>query len=166
MISSSGNEMFVTFSSGHFVDIGFFAKISQTSPDDRDPMATFCTITNPCRVNEGHCYNDQQCGKGLKCGQNKCPHSMGYSNKVSCCYEHCNSWSDLATGVLTSPNYPYEYPQEIECAWTITAPQQGQIITVQFVDFEVSSIFNYDKLLNIKGVCYGCPLDSLFSFST
>ena len=67
---------------------------------------------------------------------------MGYSNKVSCCYEHCNSWSDIANGVITPPNYPDSYPEEIECAWTITAPQPSQNVIVQFVDFEVSGIFN------------------------
>ena len=135
-VESSGHDMFVTFSSAVIVRTGFFAKIRKTSA--RDPLATFCTVTNPCKANEGHCYHDQQCHKGLLCGLRNCPLALGYANDTNCCYEHCNDWLDLENGILTSPNYPYNYPANTECAWTVSAPQHSQIVTVQFTDFEVN----------------------------
>lgn len=135
-VASSGNQMIVTFSSETFVARGFFANIYQNQHQDVDPLATFCTVTSPCNANEGHCYHDQQCSKGLKCGLNNCPDSSGYANYTNCCYEHCNQWLDLENGILTSPNYPNSYPTEEECSWTLTA-NDDQMITLQFLDFKV-----------------------------
>ena len=137
-VESSGHDMFVTFFSTISVGSGFFAKIHKTSV--RDPLATFCTVTNPCKANEGHCYHDQQCHKGLLCGLRNCPVTLGYHYDTNCCYDLCNDWLDLENGILTSPNYPNNYPTNKECSWTISAPHKSQIIRVQFVDFEVSSI--------------------------
>ena len=148
-LASSGNKMFVTFSSHVFVDQGFFARIYQKPDVNGNPLATFCTVTNPCKANEGHCYHDQQCSKGLKCGKQNCPVVLGYSNDTNCCYEHCNDFLDLESGILTSPNYPYDYPSNRECSWTIIAPQQQQIITIQFQDFKVG----FEDLI-LHGHCY------------
>ena len=145
--TSSGREMLVEFSSGIKVDIGFLAKIHQTSTKNKDSLATFCTVTNPCRANEGHCYHDQQCHKGLLCGIRNCPLALGYDNDTNCCYEPCNDWLDLENGILTSPNYPYSYPIRTECAWTISAPQHSQIVKVQFLDFEVRGILKLKTIL-------------------
>ena len=147
-VSSSGNDMFVTFYSDVDVDTGFFAKIHKTSTKNQDSLATFCTVTNQCRANEGHCYHHYQCQKGLLCGIKNCPLALGYDNDTNCCYEHCNDWLDLENGILTSPNYPYSYPENTECAWTISAPQHSQIVKVQFVDFEVRGILKLDTILN------------------
>ena len=147
-VTSSENYMFVTFSSQPFIGTGFYAKISKASANNRDPNATFCTITNPCKENEGHCYHDQHCQKGLLCGLRNCPLALGYANDTNCCYEPCNDWLDLENGILTSPNYPNYYPTNTECAWTIGAPQHSQIVKVQFVDFEVRGILKLDTILN------------------
>ena len=143
-VSSSGNAIFVTFSSAVNVDTGFLAKIHKTS--SRDLLDTFCTVTNPCKANQGHCDHDQQCHMGLLCGTKNCPHALGYASDTNCCYELCNGWLDLDSGILTSPNYPNMSPASTECAWTISAPEPSQIVEVQFVDFEVSSIM---KLVTI-----------------
>ena len=146
--TSSGSEMLVEFSSDYYVDIGFFAKIHQTSTKNKDSLATFCTVTNPCKANEGHCYHDQQCHKGLLCGTRNCPLALGYANDTNCCYEPCNDWLDLENGILTSPNYPNYYPTNTECAWTISAPQHSQIVKIQFLDFEVGGILELQIILN------------------
>ena len=136
-VVSSGNEMFVLFSSDSQVSTGFFAKIHRTSVNDRDPQATFCTATNPCKANEGHCYHDQQCHRGLLCGKRNCPSGFGYANDTNCCYEHCNEWLDLENGVLTAPNYPGSLAPGTVCSWNIDAPHQNQSIKLQFLDFQV-----------------------------
>ena len=133
--------MFLTFSTLSRVDTGFFAKIDVNSNENRDPLLTFCTVTNPCKVHEGHCYHDQQCSKGLKCGQDNCPLALGYTNNTNCCYEQCNEWLDLINGTLTSPNYPENYPDDTQCSWTITAPLQSQRVVLEITFFEVSFKF-------------------------
>lgn len=138
-VTSSGNEMFVTFSSDVYVGTGFNAKIYKTS--GRNSLATFCTVTNPCKVNEGHCYHNQQCQYGLLCGIRNCPLSLGYANDTNCCYGVCNDWLDLKNGFLNSTKSPNTYSASIECSWTISAPDPNQIIKVQFLDdIQVSSI--------------------------
>ena len=138
--------MLITFTSlWEWVDKGFFAKIQYVPFEDSDSLATFCTVSNPCKVNEGHCYHNQQCFKGLKCGNNNCPVALGYANDTNCCYEHCNEWLDLDNGILTSPNYPNNYDVHTECTWVINA-SQGQILTLLFHDFEVDC-YNLSNLL-------------------
>ena len=139
IVASSGNNMYVRFSADSYVAPGFFAKIIKTPLNDKDPNATFCTITKPCKANEGHCYHDEQCAKGLNCGRNNCPASLGYANNTNCCYELCTQWLDLENGIITSPNYPNEYPPSTECSWTITA-LQNQIVRLQFEEFSVSCV--------------------------
>ena len=137
-ITSSSHQVFLTFTVEAFVKTGFSAKILQTSNENLDPKAKFCTVTNPCKVNEGHCYHNQQCSKGLSCGHDNCPDHLGYANKTNCCYEHCQEWLDLENGILTSPNYPNSYPNNVECSWTITA-LHNQTVAIQFLDFEVNT---------------------------
>ena len=136
-VESSGHDMFVAFSSTISVGSGFFAKIHKTSV--RDPLATFCTVTNPCKANEGHCYHDQQCQKGLLCGIRNCPLTLGYANDTNCCYEVCNDWLDMENGILISKNYRSKYPAHAKCSWKISAPQQNQTVKIQFLEFKVSS---------------------------
>lgn len=140
--------MLVTFSTDHeWVNKGFFAKIYHVPDKEKDPISTFCTVTNPCRANEGNCYHDQQCFKGLKCGNRNCPIALGYANDTNCCYEHCNEWLDLDDGILTSPNYPDIYPAHTECAWLLSAPQ-GQFVTLIFHDFNVIFLFRVSIFLS------------------
>lgn len=140
-VASSGNEMLVTFSSSANVATGFYAKIQKTLFQDRDPLAKFCTMTNQCRVNEGNCYHDQQCSKGLKCGKNNCPIHSGYANGTNCCYEHCNDWlgEDYLGEFIMSriPGTIVSYPENTECSWTITAPANKRV-TLTFQYFLVS----------------------------
>lgn len=134
-VGSNMNEMFVTFSSDVNVETGFVVEILQKPIQDKDPNA-FCTVTNPCTVNEGHCFHDKQCSLGLKCGQRNCLTKLGYAVDTNCCYEHCNQWLDLSKGILTSPNYPNNYPHKTECAWLISA-EENQQIELHFQEFEV-----------------------------
>ena len=48
----------------------------------------FCTIDEPCEVDEGDCDSDNECKNHLFCGSNNCPDSLGfYSSSIDCC-EH------------------------------------------------------------------------------
>ena len=137
----------MTFSSWANVGTGFFANIQKTPPlQDRDSLATFCTMSNPCRANEGNCYHDQQCSKGLKCDKSNCPIHLGYANDTNCCYEHCNGneWLglDYLGEFIRSKNFGtiFPYPHNTECLWTITAPPDKQV-TLKFEALSVSIPF-------------------------
>ena len=113
-----------------------FVKIHQNKVEDLDPLTRICSVTNPCKANEGQCYHDQQCSDGLKCGQSNCPVDLGYRNTTNCCYEHCNEWLDLEAGILKSPGFPSNYANEKKCSWTISAPR-NHFVTLEFTDFKV-----------------------------
>ena len=46
----------------------------------------FCTLENPCGLDQGDCDSNVVCLDGLVCGLNNCPDSMGYDSEVDCCY--------------------------------------------------------------------------------
>ena len=47
-----------------------------------------CTPDKPCRAGEGDCDNDNDCGKGLKCGRSNCAQFRpdNYA-RADCCYD-------------------------------------------------------------------------------
>ena len=46
----------------------------------------YCTLDEPCDIDEGDCNNDDDLCKGyLFCGSNNCPGSFGVSSPVDCC---------------------------------------------------------------------------------
>jgi len=42
------------------------------------------------------------------------------------------------TGSFISPNYPYPYPQSVECFWTISVAL-GNIIELEFIHLNLES---------------------------
>ena len=57
----------------------------------------FCTIKNPCGVNQGDCDSHAECLGGLVCGLNNCPESLGYNPEVDCCYDAVIGDDDFCT---------------------------------------------------------------------
>ena len=45
----------------------------------------FCTIDEPCEVDEGDCDSNDECKNHLFCGSNNCPDSLGVLSSVDCC---------------------------------------------------------------------------------
>ena len=45
----------------------------------------FCTLANPCALNEGDCDLHDECQSGLECGSNNCPDSLGFEEEEDCC---------------------------------------------------------------------------------
>ena len=45
----------------------------------------FCTMDEPCKVDEGDCDSDDECESHLFCGSNNCLDSLGSLNSVECC---------------------------------------------------------------------------------
>ncbi|XP_071787824.1 cubilin-like isoform X2 [Asterias amurensis] len=63
----------------------------------------------------------------------------------------CGGELNQDTGVITSPNYPDEYPHNRQCTWVISA-SSGRQINVNFTDFDmeqhVDCLYDYVELRN------------------
>ena len=68
------------------------------------------------------------------------------------------------TGTFTSPNYPADYDNNLNCQWTISVPSGNIQIDITSLDVEDSSTCSYDKLevslLFNKYNTYLCLLDA------
>ena len=60
----------------------------------------FCTVENPCGINQGDCDSNDACLDGLICGFNNCPPSLGCDSEVDCCFERCKSNNFLSIKLL------------------------------------------------------------------
>ncbi|KAA0723252.1 Signal peptide, CUB and EGF-like domain-containing protein 2 [Triplophysa tibetana] len=94
----------------------------------------------------GHYYNTSthrciRCPVGtyqMEFGQNyciACPGNTttdfdGSTNIMQCKNRHCGGELGEFTGYIESPNYPGNYPANIECTWTITPPPKRRILVV------------------------------------
>uniref|UniRef100_A0A8C2I8U6 Signal peptide, CUB and EGF-like domain-containing protein 2 n=1 Tax=Cyprinus carpio TaxID=7962 RepID=A0A8C2I8U6_CYPCA len=94
----------------------------------------------------GHYYNTSthrciRCPIGayqMEFGQNyciACPGNTttdfdGTTNIMQCKKRHCGGELGEFNGYIESPNYPGNYPANIECTWTITPPPKRRILIV------------------------------------
>ena len=136
-VQSVSHQLTVRFLSDYTdTGAGFKAKILiQDGP--RDKAVNACSVTNPCHVNQGHCFYDGQCIDDLRCGEKNCQPEFGYDSDFNCCYDYCSQWLNMSTGTLTSPNYPYSYENMMTCSWMVTSTA-GSIIKIDFEYFKVS----------------------------
>ena len=52
----------------------------------------FCTIDNPCGIDEGDCDSNDECQTNLFCDTvNSCPAHLGFNFDVHCCFVGCKS---------------------------------------------------------------------------
>ena len=139
-ITSSGNQMLVTFVSDHYrSESGFLANIHEEPMIADDQKARDCSIVNPCNPEEGLCQSDFECKGSHRCGENNCP--SGYHKTTDCCYDYCGKWLDMENGTLVSPNYPNKYDNYEVCDWLITVAMTvagPRTITLEFIKFAVS----------------------------
>lgn len=68
------------------------------------------------------------------------------ANLISLCFRYCNFDLTDPRGLITSPNYPNNYPAPIVCTYRITPPR-GRIVSL--------SISNIDLGLNDTNLCNG-----------
>ncbi|KAK2183706.1 hypothetical protein NP493_299g03061 [Ridgeia piscesae] len=102
-----------------------------------------CVVKEHCRV--GHYYNKSwrrcvPCTKNSyqpKSGENFCFACPGHtqtdgegSTNSSDCKDHkCGGYIGLHQGFIQSPNWPGEYPANVECTWTIK-PAKGRRVLI------------------------------------
>ena len=59
--------------------------------------------------------------------------SLTYSEVHVTCGGQLSLTNSFTSGTFTSPNYPGEYPHNVDCVWVITAPA-GERIQLDFIE--------------------------------
>ncbi|XP_015193504.2 signal peptide, CUB and EGF-like domain-containing protein 2 isoform X1 [Lepisosteus oculatus] len=111
-----------------------------------DGAESFQDCETKVQCSPGHFYNSTthrciRCPIGtyqLEFGQNycvACPGNTttdfdGSTNITQCKNRHCGGELGDFTGYIESPNYPGNYPANIECTWTINPPPKRRILLV------------------------------------
>ncbi|XP_056317456.1 signal peptide, CUB and EGF-like domain-containing protein 2 isoform X4 [Danio aesculapii] len=111
-----------------------------------DGSVSFQNCETKVQCSPGHYYNTSthrciRCPVGTyqqEFGQNyciACPGNTttdfdGSTNIMQCKNRHCGGELGEFTGYIESPNYPGNYPANIECTWTITPPPKRRILVV------------------------------------
>ena len=73
----------------------------------------FCTTLNPCGIDEGNCYADDECQGDSTCDQNNdCPASLGFNSGIKCCIPPCSGSPAYVGDVYCDDNNNNE-----ECQW-------------------------------------------------
>ncbi|XP_070536640.1 low-density lipoprotein receptor-related protein 12-like [Ptychodera flava] len=106
-----------------------------------------------------NCHNNYHPPSNTKCGQHHYSCTSVATRKEIClpefrkcdgipdcvdgrdelhCTSTCNHYLDGDTGYFTTPHYPEQYSNHMECTWIIDAPM-GSKIQLRFVDFQVDS---------------------------
>ncbi|XP_065809004.1 signal peptide, CUB and EGF-like domain-containing protein 2 isoform X5 [Labrus bergylta] len=112
----------------------------------RSEAVTFQECETKVQCSPGHYYNTSthrciRCPIGTfqgEFGQNycvSCPGNTttdfdGSTNFMQCKNRHCGGELGDFTGYIESPNYPGNYPANIECTWTINPPPKRRILIV------------------------------------
>uniref|UniRef100_A0A4W4G0V8 Signal peptide, CUB domain, EGF-like 2 n=1 Tax=Electrophorus electricus TaxID=8005 RepID=A0A4W4G0V8_ELEEL len=108
--------------------------------------ASFQACETKVQCSPGHYYNTSthrciRCPMGtyqLEFGQNycvSCPGNTttdfdGSTNITQCKNRRCGGELGEYTGHIESPNYPGDYPANVECTWTINPPPKRRILIV------------------------------------
>uniref|UniRef100_A0AAZ3P244 Signal peptide, CUB and EGF-like domain-containing protein 3 n=1 Tax=Oncorhynchus tshawytscha TaxID=74940 RepID=A0AAZ3P244_ONCTS len=66
----------------------------------------------------------------ISCPGNTTTDFDGSTNIMQCKNRHCGGEMGDFTGYIESPNYPGDYPANIECTWTINPPPKRRILIV------------------------------------
>ncbi|XP_074473089.1 signal peptide, CUB and EGF-like domain-containing protein 2 isoform X4 [Sebastes fasciatus] len=112
----------------------------------RSGAFTFQECETKVQCSPGHHYNTSthrciRCPTGTyqgEFGQNycsACPGNTttdfdGSTNIMQCKNRHCGGELGDFTGFIESPNYPGNYPANVECTWTINPPPKRRILIV------------------------------------
>ena len=94
------------------------------------------------------CDGDQDCTNGNDETRNLCQNSGECGGKLT-----------TSSGILTSPSYPQNYPENTDCVYTISQPI-GTIIIMNLVsmDIEQSDSCNYDYIEIRNGLSEDSPV--------
>ncbi|XP_033096152.1 mannan-binding lectin serine protease 1-like [Anneissia japonica] len=136
--TSTGNQMAVVFHSDYSNEHNFYGFSAHYRAND----------INECDTENGGC--DHYCHNYL--GGFYCSCRLGYelhADRLSCTVECAGNMLYAREGVISSPDYPLQYPRQLQCDWTISV-EAGYVINLNFTDFDVEEhpdvICPYDYL--------------------
>ncbi|KAL5022284.1 hypothetical protein ScPMuIL_001439 [Solemya velum] len=72
-------------------------------------------------------------------------------DEAVCAEMKCKFSLTNLTGIITSPNYPNVYPNNMDCSWSIHIPNTRAIIQLRFVDFDLQVKANTDYVIVYDG---------------
>lgn len=109
------------------------------------------------------CTNSSLLCEDLTTGSNRCiPRSQWCDGERDCLYGEdedkklcptfkCNSHIDRQTGFVVSPNFPKDYPNNLNCTWTIHVQDMSAQVQLRFVKFELQNEAGTDFLTVYDG---------------
>ena len=92
-------------------------------------------------------------------------HHLKYSFIISIYVfsDTCGGYYASLTGAFSSPNYPGDYPNNVDCRYTIIVPVD-HYITLSFQTFNTESGFDYVKVRNIRYIDIDLSSDVWLNF--
>ncbi|XP_033123917.1 signal peptide, CUB and EGF-like domain-containing protein 1 isoform X3 [Anneissia japonica] len=82
----------------------------------------------PCR--KGFYQNETKMNYCVRCPGNTTTDSVGADDVTKCKSHQCGGVIGPEKGFIESPNYPGDYPTNVECVWTILPPSNRRILIV------------------------------------
>ncbi|XP_059169376.1 mucin-like protein [Physella acuta] len=146
VISSSGNALFISFTSDESVNKrGFFASY---------------IVESLCR--EKKCSHDcKLVSASPRVEQCLCPEWTRLDSTETICIEinACNTTITDNTGLIVSPGYPSKYPVNTTCHWTLPS-KPLKVLTISFSDMDIENgvACPYDSLKVYNGSSSSYPL--------
>ncbi|RZB39104.1 CUB, FXa inhibition, and/or EGF CA domain containing protein [Asbolus verrucosus] len=106
----------------------------------------FAAALDGCAINNGNCRHE--CRNSTKSTTCLCHGGFDLQNNTNDCYDEYNYKYEIASpyGQIFSPNYPKNYPINIECDWLFTTTP-GHRINLTFLSFKtevLDPVYIYD----------------------
>uniref|UniRef100_A0A8C6U4F9 CUB domain-containing protein n=1 Tax=Neogobius melanostomus TaxID=47308 RepID=A0A8C6U4F9_9GOBI len=84
---------------------------------------------------------------------------------LAACGGHIQLHDGDDPGYVTSPGYPQNYPQNIDCVWVISVPN-GEALTFTYFNLEPHSTCGWDSVTIFNGGSAGSPVIGQYCGST
>nr|CDP91970.1 BMA-NAS-39, isoform c [Brugia malayi] len=120
--------------------------VSDNTIEKNGFLAYFITDLNECRNNNGGCQ--QRCTNTIGSYQCECENGYVLADDGHNCKEgDCNLQVYDPEGEITSPNYPFNYPQGKNCNWHfVTTPGHRLSLSFEEFMFEEHNACKYDHI--------------------
>ncbi|XP_060075300.1 low-density lipoprotein receptor-related protein 12-like [Ylistrum balloti] len=135
------------------------AECEDHSDETSCPQVTHTTIPPTTQT----CTNNSLLCQDMGTGRNRCiPKAQWCDGEKNCLYGEdeerklcpsfkCNSHIDSQTGFVISPNFPFDYPNNLSCIWTIHVQDTSAQVQLRFVKFELQKEAGTDSLTVYDG---------------
>ncbi|KAJ8303176.1 hypothetical protein KUTeg_019572 [Tegillarca granosa] len=166
-VSTTGHVIIKYRSLGSLTGLGFHLKYIIVNV--KSSRTTTLTTTPVPQTHTVHCHTEELFCVSKETLKNVCLKRTALCDeKIDCidgkdeeqiyCASKCNQYFIEDTGHITSPSYPYEYPNNINCQWTIHIQDTRAKIQLRFESFNVQSSADTDYLIIYNGTDIKAPV--------